>query len=234
MRTISRIQRPLALESLENRNLLTTLRPELVADLNQAPAIYDIDQSVIQIRETTLFVANSFTSGTELFTSDGTDDGSTLWADLNPGFSSSNPTDFEVSPNGEFGLFQATIGDRKAIWHTDGTDVVPVLISGHRPEDLEILSVSDKGAYIHRGLAHDDDPDRRRSAYVSDVFFVDADTARLSFVGAFDGDYYEGGVSSHWSETRNDDGHMLFQNCLDRCTVWSTDGTNVNLSLIHI
>lgn len=73
------------------------------------------------VGDTGLFVATDPTYGTELFSTDGTPEGTGLFKDIRPGSASSNPQSLVVGEDGKL-YFQANDGQNGAeLWTSDGT-----------------------------------------------------------------------------------------------------------------
>ena len=67
------------------------------------------------------FVVNEVSVGTELWISDGTEEGTRLAADVTPGVNSTLFEEFESGPNGEL-YFSTSCGSScDALWKSDGT-----------------------------------------------------------------------------------------------------------------
>lgn len=84
------------------------------------------------ITNTLFFVASNGTSGFELYKTDGTNAGTTLVKDLNPGSSSSNPSNFIVLNNTLY-FTCTTANDGNELWKTDGTALGTVLVKDFSP-----------------------------------------------------------------------------------------------------
>ncbi len=101
---------------------------ELVADINQIPAQ---DQSnpaqFTAMGSLVIFVASSGSEGRELWKTDGTEAGTALVKDINPGNLSSSPTIIAVV--GSVAYFGANDGAHGVeLWKTDGTEAGTVLV----------------------------------------------------------------------------------------------------------
>ena len=120
-RTAPRRRRRLgaALESLEQRNLLT-FAIDLFADINQLGESSNIDQFV-SVGSNHFFVADDGLTGSELWTTDGTEAGTVLVKDLLPGPDTSNPENLTAHN----GLLFFTADDENGetdLWSSDGTE----------------------------------------------------------------------------------------------------------------
>ena len=122
-------------EALESRHLLSAT-PQLLADLNTQQSGSPSD--MIEFQGRLYFVASDAAVGREIWSTDGTEAGTQLLADLNPGPSgSSSLSDFVVSGDYLFfSMYSNTTGTE--LWRTDGTaagtqlvrDIAPGTSSG--------------------------------------------------------------------------------------------------------
>lgn len=88
---------------------------------------------------TLFFGARDDSSGEELWKSDGTEAGTSLVADVNPGPSSSKP--YEITALGDQVLFGADSGEgRPKLWSSDGTEAGTSLLLDRTPEELAELN----------------------------------------------------------------------------------------------
>ena len=88
-------------------------------DANTAPASPHIT-GMIQIGgNRVLFTADEVEHGNELWVTDGTEAGTSLVRDLNPGSAGSSPRDFSVVDGVAF--FRASNGTQTVVWQSDGT-----------------------------------------------------------------------------------------------------------------
>jgi ELWxxDGT repeat protein len=91
--------------------------PILLAPLTPA---FSIPLNLTPVGDRLLFAAQDPEHGTELWTTDGTSEGTHLLADLQPGAGSSNPQDFTAAGNLLF--FSADDGTfGRELWESDGT-----------------------------------------------------------------------------------------------------------------
>ena len=218
-------RRSATIEELEGRRLLTAVSPRLVADLTTAPD-KSIDNGIIQVAGTPLFVGGTKATGSELFTSDGADGSTRLWRDLQPGPASSFPQKFNVAPDGSFAFFLARTGDRQALWLTDGQTATPILTQ-LPTQFMTILNVTDAGAYVAQETEFEFKDDDGREVLYSDVWFADGQDGSLSLLRSFEANDDEAGVrySDHVALS---DGTFVFQHCVneeEECQVWKSDGT---------
>lgn len=72
------------------------------------------------VHRISLFSANDSVTGTELWITDGTAAGTSLFKDINPGLGDSNPSQLTALGNGTF-LFAASGTLGRELWITDGT-----------------------------------------------------------------------------------------------------------------
>lgn len=105
-------------ESLERRNLLT-FAIDLFADINLF-GVSSIPSEIVPLGDTTYFVADDGVTGSELWKTDGTSDGTMLVADLLPGADGSSPSNLTVL--GDDLYFTALDDtDESDLWKVDGT-----------------------------------------------------------------------------------------------------------------
>ncbi len=107
-----------SMEQLEARYLLA-FTTELLGDINQLGVSALVD-SVIEYNNEAIFVANDGQTGSELWKSDGTEQGTVLIADLLPGPEGSQPENLTIV-NGEVFFTALDADDEFDIWKTDGT-----------------------------------------------------------------------------------------------------------------
>ena len=125
-------QRKLRFEPLEDRRLLSA-NFELLKDINPT-LLTGVTNSVpqLQLNGVFYFSGTTPTSGSELWRSDGTPEGTWLVKDIWSGTSSSNPSKF-IQIGDEF-LFSANDGVHgPELWKSDGTTAGTVLVSDIRP-----------------------------------------------------------------------------------------------------
>ena len=72
------------------------------------------------VHRISLFIANDGVSGNELWVTDGTAAGTSLFKDINPGLADSNPDELTALGDGRF-LFAASGTNGRELWITDGT-----------------------------------------------------------------------------------------------------------------
>ena len=97
LRLPSHSNRPLALEQLESRCLLS-VDLALLKDINAIKTTEGSDPSgLVDVDGRVFFSADTPRFGRELWSTDGTEDGTTLVADLSPGSSSTSPGQFAVA-----------------------------------------------------------------------------------------------------------------------------------------
>ena len=110
-------------ESFEQRDLLTAT---LLHDINQLAAESSRPREFVEVGDVTFFVAES-DLGTELWKTDGTELGTSIVVDLEPGSASSFP--HTLIPLEQRLLFH--VGQR--VWSTDGTEAGTVKLDAVRP-----------------------------------------------------------------------------------------------------
>src|SRR6185437_4907061 len=93
----TRALRPLGLEPLESRALLSVM-PALLKDVNPGPAS-SFPTEFVGSNGTTFFTATDRLHGRELWKTNGTMQGTTLLKDINPGRTGSYPADLVMVGN---------------------------------------------------------------------------------------------------------------------------------------
>jgi ELWxxDGT repeat protein len=139
----SRRFRALLGEALEPR-LVLSLAPQLLADLNTAPAGFIVHGPIIEMNGVAYFSGSAGTSDYELWRSDGTTAGTMLVKDINPGSSSSN-LHYLTNINGTL-WFSATDGfavHGQELWKSDGTAAGTVMV-----KDIDAGSFDSSPAYF--------------------------------------------------------------------------------------
>jgi ELWxxDGT repeat protein len=122
----------------------TTAGTVLVKDINPTPMVgsiypYSLSNSFIK-NNLLYFTADDGSHGTELWQTDGTDGGTNMVIDINPGTGPSNPSYFY--PYGAIFLFAADDGTHGVeLWKTDGTAAGTTLVkdiaTGTSPDDFD-------------------------------------------------------------------------------------------------
>jgi ELWxxDGT repeat protein len=103
----------------------------------------DFPRDLTPLGETLFLVGSDFERGAELWKSDGTEAGTEVVADLEPGEDGSDPR--ELTAAGERLFFTASVGGVRALWSTDGTaaDTVAVDVGdAGEPRDLAALGAA--------------------------------------------------------------------------------------------
>lgn len=108
--------RALGLESLEARYALASV--PILVDLNANGASTPSD--FIEVNNVTYFVATNAANGRELWTTDGTTQGTKMLVDVNVGAGSSDPTNL-VNVNGVLYFSAKDSANGRELWRTDGT-----------------------------------------------------------------------------------------------------------------
>lgn len=108
--------RALGLESLEARYALASV--PILIDLNANGASTPSD--FIEVNNVTYFVATNAANGRELWTTDGTTQGTKMLVDVNVGVGSSDPTSL-VNVNGVLYFSAKDSANGRELWRTDGT-----------------------------------------------------------------------------------------------------------------
>ncbi len=103
-------------EALEVRALLSNA--QLIADFTTQPVGSQPRQQYV-LGNKVLFAATDVATGTELWVTDGTSEGTIRLSDVNPGIAPSDPSDFQTI--NDIAYFRVTDGQRDSIWRTDGT-----------------------------------------------------------------------------------------------------------------
>lgn len=120
---------------LEDRLAPANTPPELVRDIN--PTAFGNPQNTILANGILYFAANDGVTGNELWRSDGTESGTFLIADLEPGNVygtplSSSPRQF-TNVNGTI-FFTANVNNQSELWKTDGTSAGTSLVRDLDPQ----------------------------------------------------------------------------------------------------
>lgn len=130
----------LLVEALEDRYLLTA---NLFMDINTGGANSSPDNLLV-VGNNLFFTANDGTTGTELWISDGTVNGTNRVKDINPGAASSSPDNFVAIGNTLF--FVAEKGGDIELWKSDGTGNgtqmvkdIRVGATGSFPDELTVI-----------------------------------------------------------------------------------------------
>lgn len=124
-------------QTLEPRHLLA-FSANLFFDINQF-GVSSVPDSLIEFNSEVFFVANDGNSGSELWKSDGTTEGTVRVADINPGPGGSLPEDLTVVGNELF--FTAIDGDDEIdLWKSDGTEAGTVRVFDADAVDVFELS----------------------------------------------------------------------------------------------
>ena len=121
-------RRALCLELLEQRQLLAIM-PHLVADLNlDLGAVGSHPTDFTVVGEMLFFAAQTPTTGSELWKSDGTESGTVRVKDINPGSAHSLPR-YLTNVNGTL-YFSANDGIAgEELWTSDGTEAGTVMVA---------------------------------------------------------------------------------------------------------
>jgi len=111
---------------------LTDLTPSDVSIKNEVPGSGDEGKKFVALGTQLIFIGEDATNGQELWITDGTQGGTSLIKDINPGAESSNPTNLEVvGSQVYFAATTATAGTE--LWVTDGTDAGTKMVSDLYP-----------------------------------------------------------------------------------------------------
>jgi ELWxxDGT repeat protein len=123
--------RPLRIESLEDRALLT-LTPQLVADINQSPIGVKSSGPIVEVNGVAYFSGNDGIHGPELWRSDGTTSGTSMVKDIRPAGFGSLPFGL-TNINGTL-FFRANDGFHGyELWKSDGTPSGTVMVKDITP-----------------------------------------------------------------------------------------------------
>ena len=114
--------RKLFIETLEERRVMTAI-PQLVADINPGTG-GSFPRSLTSVGPALFFSAKTASSGTELWTSDGSGAGTRLVKDILPGLNESHPDNL-TNLNGT--LYFSAVGNSQ-LWKLDGTTSGTVLV----------------------------------------------------------------------------------------------------------
>jgi ELWxxDGT repeat protein len=134
----------------------TYLVKDINPELDGAPPLSSVPTLLVNLDGTLLFYANDGVTGSELWRSDGTPEGTMLVEDINPGANGSRSSKNNTLVLGGVAYFGASDGVRGSeLWRTDGTtegtyllrDIAPGTSSGLAPSVLDnFVSV---GGYVY-------------------------------------------------------------------------------------
>ncbi len=124
--------RPLQLESLEDRTLLSGT-PQLLADINPGSASSNPNDMVV-IGTEVYFVANDGTHGSQVWKSDGSPGGTTMLTDINPGTVGASPNNL-TNVNDELFFVANDVTHGSQVWKSDGTSGGTTLVSDINPSN---------------------------------------------------------------------------------------------------
>ncbi|MDY0170569.1 MAG: phosphatase PAP2 family protein, partial [Thermoguttaceae bacterium] len=116
--------RQLRCEPLEDRRMLA-ITPFLLQDINLFPADVGPEQ-IVAVGDVAFFTADLQGVGRELWKSDGTEAGTELVMDINPGAASSTPQQLTVLDDMLY--FTAETGAGRELWKSDGTEAGTALV----------------------------------------------------------------------------------------------------------
>ena len=210
--------------------LATAQVPVLVKDINPSTtsALPFYDKGIAEYNGLLFFAADDGTTGTELWATDGSEAGTLLVKDINPGATGSESQNF-YEVNGYL-LFTANDGTHGLeLWRTDGTEVGTVLVKDINPG-------------IEDGLFVFNDPNNDFFVW-NDVLYFAADNGTTGFeLWRSDGTeagtyqvkniYTSGGASGHSFPTHfaEYNGKLYFgARGSNGEELWVTDGTVVRL-----
>ena len=125
-----------SIEPLENRHLLT-FAIDLIADVNQF-GFSSLPEKFVQMGNDAYFVADDGVSGTELWKTDGTENGTVQVADVLPGPDASSPSDLTVIGNDLFFIAFDANGETD-LWKSDGTTAGTVEVFDADPNGVYYL-----------------------------------------------------------------------------------------------
>jgi len=115
-------------EALEERVLMAAV---LVKDLNPTP-VGSVGVPLLEWNDILYFSLFTSSTGTELWRSDGTSEGTFLLKDINPGNASSSPRSL-TEYNGQIYFTATTAANGSELWRTDGTSDGTVLFKDINP-----------------------------------------------------------------------------------------------------
>ena len=216
-------KRPLYLEALENRTLMS-ITPHLLVDLNQVGQGSN-PQQFVAAGNLTYFVATDVAHGTELWRTDGTTAGTRLVKDINPGSSGANPralTEYQ----GKLFFFANDGVHGNEPWMTDGTaagthilkDIAPGLESSN---SYTVTIASFKGKLFFNA----DD-----GAHGKELWQTDGTKAGTTMVA----DINSGASGSYPYSLTKFKGKLYFeaQDASHGAELWRSDGTAGGTSLV--
>ena len=137
-------------ECFEVREMLAVApSPPLLVDVNTLQS--SNPRELTEYAGRLYFVADHEEYGAELFSTDGTAEGTSLVADLKPGKQGSSPSHLVVS--GDF-LYFVTTTDFKYVWRTDGTAAGTIQVAdwySFLPDQFDMIA-ADHGVYMSEGF----------------------------------------------------------------------------------
>ena len=211
-----------ALQQLEPRHLLA-FSAIVFADVNLF-GVSSIPDSFVEFGDEVFFVANDGRTGSELWKSDGSEEGTALVADINPGPNGSLPSDLVVFGNDLF--FTALDEDDEFdIWKSDGTTEGTVKVFDADAEGVyEIQQLTPSGERIFFTAFEFD------SGY--ELWATDGTSSGTALVKDINLDQ---GISEPPRELTDVDGTLFFtsySNGYDNRELWKSNGTAIGTVLV--
>jgi len=146
------------IEALESRQLLSAT-PQLLADINTQAS--GIPREFIEFSGRLYYSASDPEHGQELWSSDGTSEGTHLVKDINQGIQNSGPQDFVVF-NGSLYFTALTASTGFRLWRTDGTEAGTQMVHTVGVSSADKL-VEFNGSVYFIGIAGTSGPDLWKS-----------------------------------------------------------------------
>lgn len=216
---------------------MLSVTPQTLVDTNEVPDV-TWRTNFSPVGDKLVFVAGSTETGRELWSTDGTAEGTGLLFDVNPGPASSFeqprfehlPYELISAPDRSAAFFIANLGDRPHLWRTDGAELQRVF-----PGDVRVVGVTSKGALFYQSTVEqtviDDSEDIVDTRIRNDLYFADGQTGAVSFLDTI----------THLDDESHIDfvgqyGDTLLLSACDLdgdvCVDWKSDGTAAGTSVI--
>jgi ELWxxDGT repeat protein len=126
-------KRKLNVEALENRQLLAG-DFQLTEDINSDAQTWESYSRILTIGDNAYFIANSPTTGHELWITDGSENGTRLVKDIKPGNGSSNLVDFTEFQRELYFFASSQTSSQVELWKSDGTGDGTMLVKDFGPQ----------------------------------------------------------------------------------------------------
>ena len=224
----------MGLETLEARYALASV--PILVDLNANGASTPSD--FIEVNGVTYFVATNATNGRELWTTDGTTQGTKMLVDVNVGAGSSDPTSL-VNVNGVLYFSAKDSANGRELWRTDGTvagtSMVKDLFTGTYPVGYQQVGNSSNPTQLTNVNGKLFFTARNGSSGV-EVWSSDGTSAGTAMVKNIYADAGGGATPSSSSPTQltNYNGSLFFvaDDGLNGRELWKSDGTEAGTVMV--